>query len=106
MSDGAKATGQVARYLELEKVVKRALPKLQGLLSGDGAGDFARLVIKEDGEGWYLGVLTRYGDDGERQVVFASSEDVLGALIELDAQMARGKWRRDKLADERGASGA
>lgn len=75
--------------------LKRRLPGLWKLCRDDGQPALA-VSLRRRGAGDWLAVVTREGDDGGPEVLFASGSDWVECLRAADGQVQAGRWRPDK----------
>lgn len=59
-------------------------------------GDFVELRVKARGEGDFLAVVKRIGEDGGPEVLFGVGVDFVSALLAASKLIEAGKWRADK----------
>lgn len=65
-------------------------------LLGVHANDFRGMVVKVDDGGYILLVFKRANLVGALEVTFASGDDIVDALRELDRNIATDRWKEDK----------
>lgn len=65
-------------------------------LLGVHSNDFRGMSVKVSEGGYILLVFKRVNGDGKPQVIFASGDDIVDALRELDRNIATDKWREEK----------
>lgn len=78
-----------------------AYASVLSILMDPAAGRSLSFRRREDGG--ILGVLTRWGDDGAPQVLFAHAESPWSVLVQLEHRVDQGQWKPDKWELERQA---
>ena len=72
-----------------------AIPDVGSLLLRN-AEDFERILIRNRGDGDWIGVLKAFSGDGTPIVCFGTGYDAITCLLSLNTSVRKGKWREDK----------
>jgi hypothetical protein len=90
-----KKRGSESPYNRLENGVFTAVPQLHAVLVRNEE-DAVGLNLKRRGDGDWIAVLRRVGDDGAPQVAFGTGFDLIGALLSLEGTVGAARWKEDK----------
>lgn len=88
-------TKAASAFLEVHGTWATHLSNVYGWAAG-GESDAVSLTFKCRGEGDWIGICKRYGDDGEPQVVFGTAFDFVSCVLAVNGAMQADKWKVDK----------